>query len=271
MNKDYRTIGQILEDDLKSLNEVRYTNIYNRIKGVKGLKRKDLDVISAIDPDILAKVVNSLDFLRDDVELEDDLIEAKFTNIYNKIKKVRNLTKKQAEFIASIDPVILQNVVNQLSGLMAHNEIEEKFLQDILTPDEFRRELESELEMRGYSPKVIKKVTKKGKGYEVRVASYMKGSKEFQEIFTDMGATNFSFKKGGGVNIMMVERAPIVANQSDVIDVVLKDVKAELIKQLNKGKTELVNNVARLVGLKVTMKGQQKNKAFMYDLTKGKK
>ena len=68
MSKDYRTIGQILEDDLKSLNEVRYTNIYNRIKGVKGLKRKDLDMISAIDPDVLAKVVKSLDFLKDDVE-----------------------------------------------------------------------------------------------------------------------------------------------------------------------------------------------------------
>ena len=217
MSKDYRTIGQILGDDLKSLNEVRYTNIYNRIKGVKGLKRKDLDVISAIDPDILAKVVNSLDFLRDDVELE------------------------------------------------------EKFLQDILTPDEFRRELESELELRGYSPKVIKKITKKGKGYEVRVASYMKGSKEFQEIFTDMGATNFSFKKGGGVNIMMVERAALVMNQTHIVDVVLKDLKTALLKQLNTGKTELVNNVARLIGLKVTTKGQAKNKAYMYDLTKGKK
>ena len=217
MNKDYRTIRELLEDDLKSLNEVRYTNVYNRIKGVKGLKRKDLDVISAIDPDILAKVVNSLDFLRDDVELE------------------------------------------------------EKFLQDILTPDEFRRELESELESRGYSPKVIKKVTKKGKGYEVRVASYMKGSKEFQEIFTDMGATNFSFKKGGGVNIMMVERAALVMNQTHIVDVVLKDLKTALLKQLNTGKTELVNNVARLIGLKVTTKGQAKNKAYMYDLTKGKK
>ena len=41
MNKDYRTINQILEDGLKSVNEVRYTNIYNRIKGVKGLKRKE--------------------------------------------------------------------------------------------------------------------------------------------------------------------------------------------------------------------------------------
>ena len=214
MSKDYRTIGQILEDDLKSLNEVRYTNIYNRIKGVKGLKRKDLDVISAIDPDVLAKVVNSLDFLRDDVELE------------------------------------------------------EKFLQDILTPDEFRRELEQEIEDKGYSPKVIKKITKKGKGYEVKVASYM-GGKEFRDIFTDMGAMKFTFKKGGGVNTMMVERAALVGNQTDIIDVVLKDLHALLVKQLGKGNSEVLNNVARLVGLKVTTKGQGKNKAFMYDLEKG--
>ena len=215
MSKDYRTIGQILEDDLKSLNEVRYTNIYNRIKGVKGLKRKDLDTISAIDPDILAKVVNSLDFLKDDVELE------------------------------------------------------EKFLQDLLTPDEFRFELENELELRGYSPKVIKKVTKKGKGYEVRVASYMKGAKEFEQIFRDMGATKFTFKKGGGVNIMLIERSALVANQTNILDVVLKDLHAFLLKQMDKGNLEIVNNVARLVGLKVTTKGQGKNKAFMYDLEKG--
>ena len=92
MSKDYRTIGQILGDDLKSLNEVRYTNIYNRIKGVKGLKRKDLHVISAIDPDILKKVVNSLDFLRDDVELEegklsDEMIRRHFSNVWALSKK----------------------------------------------------------------------------------------------------------------------------------------------------------------------------------------
>ena len=38
---------------------------------------------------------------------------------------------------------------------------------------------------------------------------------------------------------------------------------------MDKGKTELVNNVARLVGLRVTTKGQGKNKAFLYDLEKG--
>ena len=65
------------------------------------------------------------------------------------------------------------------------------------------------------------------------------------------------------------ERAALVANQTDIIDVVLKDLHALLLKQMGKGKTELINNVARLVGLKVTQKGQQKNKAFLYDLEKG--
>ena len=65
------------------------------------------------------------------------------------------------------------------------------------------------------------------------------------------------------------ERAALVANQTDIIDVVLKDLHALLLKQMGKGKTELINNVARLVGLKVTQKGQGKNKAFLYDLEKG--
>ena len=171
--------------------------------------------------------------------------------------------------ISAIDPDILAKVVNSLDLLRDDVELEEKFLQDILTPDEFRRELESELELRGYSPKVIKKVTKKGKGYEVRVASYMKGAKEFEQIFRDMGATKFTFKKGGGVNIMLIERSALVANQTNILDVVLKDLHAFLLKQMDKGNLEIVNNVARLVGLKITTKGQGKNKAFMYDLEKG--
>ena len=56
--------------------------------------------------------------------LEQGLTEAKYTNVFNKIKKVKNLSKKEAEFIANIDPAILQNVINQLSGLLAQNELD---------------------------------------------------------------------------------------------------------------------------------------------------
>ena len=65
------------------------------------------------------------------------------------------------------------------------------------------------------------------------------------------------------------ERAALVMNQTHIIDVVLKDLHAMLLKQMGKGQLELMNNVARMVGLKVTTKGQGKNKAFMYDLEKG--
>lgn len=67
------------------------------------------------------------------------------------------------------------------------------------------------------------------------------------------------------------ERASLVADIPTVIKVVLKDIQSKLEKELRKGQTEIANNVARLVGLKITTKGQKKNKAFMYDLTKGHK
>ena len=55
--------------------------------------------------------------------------------------------------------------------------IEEKFLQDLLTPNEFKRELEQEIEDAGYSPKVIKKITKKGNYYYENHLSLLKLNK----------------------------------------------------------------------------------------------
>ena len=117
MSKDYRTISQILEDDLKPVNEVRYTNIYNRIKGVKGLKRKDLDMISAIDPDILKKVVNSLDFLRDDVqeEVEQEITEASALDGINDIVKTKGAKKVNGVMIDMFTASMIQQVYNKVN------------------------------------------------------------------------------------------------------------------------------------------------------------
>lgn len=114
MNKDYRTISQILEDDLKPVNEVRYTNIYNRIKGVKGLKRKDLDMISAIDPDILKNVVNSLDFLRDDVQ-EESISEASALDGINDIVKTKGAKKVNGVMVDMFTASMIQQVYNKVN------------------------------------------------------------------------------------------------------------------------------------------------------------
>ena len=86
--------------------------------------------------------------------------------------------------------------------MIKFKELREKYKGSL---SDFKREFENEIENLGYSPKVIKKISKKGKGFEVRVASYMKGAKEFEEIAIKLGASNFSFRPGGGVNIMMIE------------------------------------------------------------------
>ena len=49
------------------------------------------------------------------LKLGEDLEEgAKYTNIHNKIKKIRNLKRKESEFIASIDPAVLSQVIKAL-------------------------------------------------------------------------------------------------------------------------------------------------------------
>ena len=114
MNKDYRTISQILEDDLKPVNEVRYTNIYNRIKGIKGLKRKELDMISAIDPDILAKVVNSLDLLRDDVQ-EESISEASALDGINDIVKTKGAKKVNGVMVDMFTASMIKQVYGKVN------------------------------------------------------------------------------------------------------------------------------------------------------------
>ena len=63
-----------------------------------------------------------------------------------------------------------------------------------------------------------------------------------------------------------LKEAPLVASDSDILDSVWKEVKKVLEKELNRGKTELTNIVARIGRFKITKDRQQKGKAFRSDL-----
>ena len=120
-------------------------------------------------------------------EVATPIEERRFTNIHNRIKNIKGLKRKESDLIASIDPDILGDVIKALKPM-------------------------------------------------------------FEEVD---------------------ERAAIVMDIPNVIKAMLKDVQKKLETDLRKGKTEVANNIGRLVGLKITTKGQCKNKAFMYDLEKG--
>ena len=55
---------------------------------------------------------------------------AKYTNVHNKIKKIRNLKRKESEFIASIDPAVLGQVVKALSPMFEAKDIQEDAATD---------------------------------------------------------------------------------------------------------------------------------------------
>ena len=66
------------------------------------------------------------------LKLGEDLEEgAKYTNIHNKIKKIRNLKRKESEFIASIDPAVLGQVVKALIPMFEETDIQEGLWDNI--------------------------------------------------------------------------------------------------------------------------------------------
>ena len=69
---------------------------------------------------------------------------------------------------------------------------------------DFKYDLEMAIDNMDISPKSIKSVKKKGKGYEVRLSSYMSDKSTWEKIGKTIGATLMSFKPGG-INIGIYE------------------------------------------------------------------
>ena len=59
------------------------------------------------------------------------LKEAKYTNIHNKIKNIKNLSRKQADMIADIDPAVLAKVLQNLYPMFKAQRLVSSVEEDI--------------------------------------------------------------------------------------------------------------------------------------------
>ena len=64
------------------MGEAKYTNVHNKIKGIRNLSRKDSEMIANIDPTVLGPVVKALSPM-----FEETVIVEKITGLVNKSKK----------------------------------------------------------------------------------------------------------------------------------------------------------------------------------------
>jgi len=196
--------------------------------------------------------------------------ERRFTNVHNRMKGIKGLKRKERDLIASIDPDILGEVLKALNPLFKE-EIEENIDADLMLPRGEQKILQavSDKVDRGLRVKLLE-----DGGYDV--AYWFKDpSKPYPvEVLVDgesvkKDAKIVELKFHPEIPEDIDERAAVVMDIRNIVATMLKDIQTKLEKELKKGQTETANNVGRLVGLKVTTKGQKKNKAFMYDVTKG--
>lgn len=69
---------------------------------------------------------------------------------------------------------------------------------------DFKTDIVNALDNIGISPKAIKKISKKGKGFEVRMSSYMSNKDAWEKLGDAMGAKLVDFQKGS-INIGLYE------------------------------------------------------------------
>ena len=96
---------------------------------------------------------------------------------------------------------------------------------------DFKYDFEMALDNMGISGKAIKKISKKGKGYEVRLSSYMSDKAAWEKIGKSIGAELVDFKKGS-INIGLYESL----NERRLG-------KVEMLKDVEAGRTSRVEGV----------------------------
>jgi len=121
------------------------------------------------------------------------------------------------------------------------------------TLSDIKYDLEMALDNLGINSKALKGVKKKGKGYEVRMSSYMSDKNTWDRIGTDIGADLIDFKKGS-INIGIYEKVNLKADHLSSAEYQ----KAKKLKDFNKddwswnSDTQLYDRVNEARNKKVT-------------------
>ena len=265
-----------------------------KLKNVKGVSKDLLQQLSQLPTPVVTSMINQIGMIvAGDIPLD----ERVYTNIHNKIKKIRNLKRKEAEFIASIDPHILGKVIQALKP-MYEEDLKEAGLWDNIrakrargekmrpkgakgapTDDQIKRAQEDINEVTDKEINAVKKLSKdiekikkdyfkivklgdktlKDKKYNQKYESILKAQQEILSLIGELQTAKILSKEE-------LEEGKLVASNRDIVKKILDDIYKKVEKELSKNKEKgiaLINTLGAFVGHKVTDKSQQKNKLFL--------
>ena len=107
--------------DIEEVEEgAKYTNVHNKIKKIRNLKRKESEFIASIDPAVLGQVVKALAPMFEEIEEKADMTA--ISSWKKKIKKVKGLTKQQLQVLQGLPTPVITALINQVGMVVAGDE-----------------------------------------------------------------------------------------------------------------------------------------------------
>lgn len=206
--------GQIFPGDYV---KTQYGDVYLRVDGKVGKSDAYVRVIKG-------KAGKRKTGLHDSMKLtlvNKDGLEESVTDAYNNLEKIFGTDQETMDMFQGIeDKGTVKDMIEFIDefgneemlsryGIRSTAQVK-KLAKTIMNESykgnftDFKYDLEMAIDNLGISPKAIKAVKKKGKGYEVRLSSYMSDKNTWERIGTDIGATLISFKPGS-INIGIYE------------------------------------------------------------------
>ena len=181
---------------------------------------------------------------------ENDVVEISSKDVRDKLKKVKGISKKQMELIATLPSPMLTSIVQQLSSLVASKDHCE------CDPIEEETDAQRKAKFASGSAGGPKSSSKK---FRQKFKSYTDAEKE---IDTD----------GDGIKSDELDEAPLVMSDMDMVQALTQKIEDDLHrlkikKQFEKGWPNL-QVLAKMAGYGVSKNKQANNRTFRYDLRK---
>ena len=200
--------------------EILAQGIRNEYEAITGEKYED-EVQMSMD-NIIADIIGH--FKLDGPEFMaawDKVVKESVTDAYNNLEKIFGTDQETMDMFQGIeDKGTIKDMIEFIDefgneemlsryGIKSSAQVK-KLAKTIMNESykgnftDFKYDLEMAIDNMDISPKAIKSVKKKGKGYEVRLSSYMSDKSTWEKIGDTIGATLISFKPGS-INIGIYE------------------------------------------------------------------
>jgi len=181
---------------------------------------------------------------------ENDVVEISSKDVRDKLKKVKGISKKQMELIATLPSPMLTSIVQQLSSLVAS--------KDHCDCDPIEEETDNQRKAK-FASGSAGGPNSSSKKFRQKFKSYTDSEKEI-----DMD--------GDGIKSDELDEGPLVMSDMDMVHALTQKIEDDLHrlkikKQFEKG-WPVIQALAKMAGYKVTKSGQQRGKTFRYDIKK---